>query len=105
LRSLGVEEWAVKIIWAMYTNIRSLVRVNGQYIEEFRVGVVVHQGSVLSLLLFIIVLEALSREFRSGVNLGLALRWWSNCDDRLTGEMCHNARGMEERHRIEGTES
>ena len=27
----------------------------------------VHQGSVLSLLLFIIVLEALSREFRSGV--------------------------------------
>ena len=27
----------------------------------------VHQGSVLSPLLFIIVLEALSREFRSGV--------------------------------------
>ena len=27
----------------------------------------VHQGSVLSLLLFIIVLEALSREFRAGV--------------------------------------
>ena len=34
---------------------------------EFEVKVGVHQGSVFSLLLFIIVLEALSREFRSGV--------------------------------------
>ena len=33
---------------------------------EFGVGMGVHQGSVLSLLLFIIVLEALSREFRTG---------------------------------------
>ena len=41
--------------------------VSDQYSEEFCVGVGVHQGSVLSLLLFIIVLEALSREFRSGV--------------------------------------
>ena len=37
------------------------------YSEEFKVKVGVHQGSVLSPLLFIIVLEALSREFRSGV--------------------------------------
>ena len=38
------------------------------YIEEFEVKEVgVHQGSVLSPLLFIIVLEALSSEFRSGV--------------------------------------
>ena len=33
---------------------------------EFGVRVGVHQHSVLSLLLFIIVLEALSREFRTG---------------------------------------
>ena len=37
------------------------------YSEEFIVKVGVHQGSVLSSLLFNIVLEALSREFRSGV--------------------------------------
>ena len=37
------------------------------YSEEFEVKVGVHQGSVLSPLLFIIVLEALSREFCSGV--------------------------------------
>ena len=35
--------------------------------EKFSVNVGVHQGSVLSPLLFIIVLEALSREFRAGV--------------------------------------
>ena len=37
------------------------------YSEEFKVKIGVHQGSVLSLLLFIIMLEALSCEFRSGV--------------------------------------
>ena len=43
------------------------MRVNGQLSEEFGVGVGVHQGSVLSPLLFILVLEALSCEFRTGV--------------------------------------
>ena len=37
------------------------------YSQEFEVKVGVHQGSVLSRLLFIIVLDTLSREFRSGV--------------------------------------
>ena len=43
------------------------VLVGEGYSEEFEVKVSVHQGSVLSPLLFIIVLEALSCEFRSGV--------------------------------------
>ena len=51
----------------MYANARSHVRVGEGYSEEFEVKVGVHQGSVLSPLLFIIVLEALTREFRSGV--------------------------------------
>ena len=50
----------------MYANKRSHVRVGEGYREEFKVMVSVHQGSVLSPLLFIIVLEALSREFCSG---------------------------------------
>ena len=52
------------IIKAMYANAKSAVRVNCQYSAEFDVKVGVHQGSVLSPLLFIIVMEALSREFR-----------------------------------------
>ena len=52
----------------MYANVRSRVRVGEGYSEEFEVKVGVHQGSVLSPLLFIIVLEALSQEFCSGVS-------------------------------------
>ena len=44
----------------------SHVHVGEGYSEEFKVKVGVHQGSILSPLLFIIVLEALSCEFRSG---------------------------------------
>ena len=67
LRKLGVEEWIVRLVQGMYANARSRVRVGEGYSEEFKVKVGVHQGSVLSPLLFIIVLEALSQEFRSGV--------------------------------------
>jgi len=57
----------VRVIQGMYTNVRSRVRVNGQYSEELGAGVGVHQGSVLSPFLFILVLEALPNEFRTGV--------------------------------------
>ena len=66
MRKLGIEEWIVKFVQAMYTNTKSKVRVNDSYTGEFDVKVGVHQGSVLSPLLFVIVLEALSREFRTG---------------------------------------
>ena len=67
LRKLGVEEWIVRLVQGMYANARSRVRVGEGFSKEFEVKVGVHQGSVLSPLLFIIVLEALSREFRAGV--------------------------------------
>ena len=50
----------------MYANARSRVCVDEGFSKEFEVKVGVHQGSVLSPLLFIIVLEALSREFWAG---------------------------------------
>ena len=59
--------WIVRLVQGMYANARSRVRVGEGFSEEFEVKVGVHQGSVLSPLLFIIVLEALSREFCSGV--------------------------------------
>ena len=49
----------------MYKDVRSRVYVNGQYSEEFGVRVGVYQGSFLSPLLFILVLEALSRQFHT----------------------------------------
>ena len=69
LRKLGVEEWIVPLVQRMYENVQSPVRVGEGYSEEFEVKVGVHQDSVLSPLHFIIVLEALSREFCSVVSL------------------------------------
>ena len=64
LRKLGVEEWIVRLVQGMYSTAQSRVRFGEGFSKEFEVKVGVHQGPVLSPLLFIIVLEALSREFR-----------------------------------------
>jgi len=56
----------VKVVACMYENAHSQIRVNDSYSNKVNINVGVHQGSVLRPLLFIIVLEALSREFRTG---------------------------------------
>ena len=66
LRKRGVEEWLVKIVQSMFRNARSHIRVNGTFSNDFQVRVGLHQGSVLSSLLFIRELESPSREIRSG---------------------------------------
>ena len=67
LRKLGVEEWIVRLVQGMYPNAQSRVCFGESFSQQFEVKVGVHQGSVLIPLLFIIVLEALSREFWAGV--------------------------------------
>lgn len=52
---LDVSEWVVLVIREMYKDATTTVRLNGRESEAFSVKVVVHQGSVLSQLLFIIV--------------------------------------------------
>ena len=59
LRKVGLPEWIVDVIMVMYQKARRQARVNNLFSDEFTVQVGVHQGSVLSTLLFIIVLEAL----------------------------------------------
>ena len=66
MRKLGVPEILVKTVQAMYHNASARVRVGSSVSDPFEVKVGVHQGSVLSPLLFIMVLEALSIEFRTG---------------------------------------
>ena len=71
LRYLGVDEWIVSVIKAIYEDASTKVRMNGRKSRAFNVKVWVHQGSVLSPLLFIIVLKALFREFREGLSMEL----------------------------------
>lgn len=67
LRRLGVEEWLVTVIRSMYEGVSTAVKTKDGESDGFEVKVGVHQGSVLSPLLFIIVLEALSKEFCVGL--------------------------------------
>ena len=64
MRKLGTDEWWVRLVQSMYKDVRSRVRVGDGYSEEFGVGVGVHQGSVLSPLLFIIVLGSFAQAVR-----------------------------------------
>jgi len=53
----------------MYTGAKTVVRTVYGKSNSFEVKAVMHQGSALSPLLFVMVMEALSREFR------VALPW------------------------------
>ena len=55
----GVDEWIVRVIQSMHEGALTSVKLGVGESVEFAVKVGVHQGSVLSPLLFIIVLEAL----------------------------------------------
>ena len=72
LWKVGVPEWIVHVIQVMHQNARSQVKVNNLFSDVFNVQAGVHQGSVLSPLLFIIVPEALSQEFRTSYSWELS---------------------------------
>jgi len=66
---LGVEEWLLSAVMSMYTDAKTVVRIVYGNSNGFQEKVGMHQGSALSPLLFVIVMETLSREFRA------ALQW------------------------------
>jgi len=64
MRKLVVEEWLVSAVMSMYTGAKTVVRTVYGNSNCFEVKVGMHQDSAMSPLLFVIVMEALSREFR-----------------------------------------
>ena len=76
-RKLGVEEWLVSAVMSMYAVVKTVVRTVYGNSKGFEVKVGMHQGSALSPLLFVIVMEAISREFR------VALPWEQLYSDDL----------------------
>ena len=75
MRKLGVDEWIVRLMKVMYDGANS--RLNDYFGERFEVTVDVHQGSILTPLLFAIVIEALSLECLIGCP------WELLCSDDL----------------------
>ena len=89
MRKLGIDEWIVRLVKVMYDGANSRIRVNSCFSERFEVTVGLHQGSVLSPVLFAIVMEALSRECRIGCPWELLyannLRRFRRFKDLVTG--------------------
>jgi len=78
MHKLGVEEWLESAVMSMYTGAKTIVRTVYGNSKGFEVKVGMHQGSGLSLLQIVIVMEAISREF------SVALPWELLYADDLT---------------------
>ena len=69
LKNLNVKSETIKWIQVMYSNITSQIQVNGALSKEILIMRGIRQGCPLSMLLFIIALEALARSLKSDVNI------------------------------------
>ena len=66
LRRQGVPERLIRLVMMLYNGSKSRIRVAGGLSDVFEIGVGVHQGSVLSPLLFIIIMEEATKSCASG---------------------------------------
>ena len=64
MRKKGLSEVIVRAVMSLYDGAKTRVRVGSAYAEEFKVKVGVHQGSVLSPLLFAIVVDVITENER-----------------------------------------
>ena len=67
MRKKGLSEVIVWAVMSLYDGAKTRVKVGSAYSEEFKVKVDVHQGSVLSPLLFAIVVDVTTANARRGV--------------------------------------
>ena len=67
MRKKGSSEVIVQAVMSLYDGAKTRVRVGSAYSEEFEVKVGVHQESVLSPLLFAIVVDIITENARRGV--------------------------------------
>ena len=64
LRHQKVPEHFIALVMALYSNARSRVRTLASTSDEFGMGVGVHQGSAMSPLLFVVVIQKATKEAR-----------------------------------------
>ena len=66
MRKKGIPEALVTAVMSLYKGARTKVKVVSHFSEEFEVNVGVHQGSVLSPLLFAIVVDVVANKIKDG---------------------------------------
>ena len=71
LRKKGLPEMLVIAVMSLYEGAKTKVRVGTELSEEFCVKVGVHQGSILSPLLFAIVVDVITESAREGLMKGI----------------------------------
>ena len=67
MRKRGLPEMIVRAVMSLYEGARTRIRVGSQLSEEFGVKVGVYQGSVLSPLVFAIVVDVVTESVRAGL--------------------------------------
>ena len=67
MRKLGLDEWLIRTVMALYTEACTVVRTDAGLSERFEVKVGLHLESVLSPLLFAVAMDVVSSEARSGL--------------------------------------
>ncbi|XP_063595374.1 uncharacterized protein LOC134772337 [Penaeus indicus] len=67
LRQQKVPEKLIRMVETTYRGARTTVRTKYGRTDEFTIGVGLHQGSVLSPFLFIVILDVISENFRTGL--------------------------------------
>ena len=64
MRKKGIPEALVAAVMSLYKGVETRVKVGTHLSEEFAVNIGVHQGSVLSPLLFAIVVDVVTNEIK-----------------------------------------
>ncbi|XP_077862361.1 uncharacterized protein LOC144344061 [Saccoglossus kowalevskii] len=67
MRKRGIPETIVRAVMSLYEGAKTRVRVGSELSEEFEVKVGVHQGSVLSPLIFVVVIDVVTESAREGL--------------------------------------
>ena len=67
MRKKGIPEKMVRAVMSLYEGAKTRVRVGLELSKEFEVKVGVHQGSVLSPLVFSIVVDVVTWKVRNGL--------------------------------------
>ena len=67
MRKMGNPEALVMTVLSLYKGTSTKVKVEKHFLEEFEVNVGVHQGSILSPLLFAIVVDVVSKNIKEGM--------------------------------------